>query len=61
MTRQRPFRFGALVHNTSPSKNELIDQARKAEQQGRVKMMDADLHPAQSLSYGIPGALGSFL
>lgn len=34
MIRQRPFRFGALVHNTSPSKNELIDQARKAEQLG---------------------------
>src|SRR5215471_14411552 len=34
MTGQRPFRFGTVVHNTSPSKSRFIEQARKAEQLG---------------------------
>ena len=34
MFRNRPFRFGVVVHNTSPAKNELLGQARLAEQLG---------------------------
>jgi len=34
MIRHRPFRFGVCVHNTSPSKYELLGQARLAEQFG---------------------------
>ncbi len=42
MTRQRPFRFGVLVHNTSPSKSGLIEQARKAEQFGYATLLVPD-------------------
>jgi probable F420-dependent oxidoreductase len=42
MTRQRPFRFGVLVHNTSPSKSGFIEQARKVEQLGYSTLLVPD-------------------
>ena len=42
MTRHRPFRLGALVHNTSPAKNRLVEQARLAEQLGYATFLVPD-------------------